>query len=169
MKIKRLPAAQGTHEAVIIFAVSGFKFAIAAAAVREIRDMQGLEKFVPANGLSRSSKVEATLKRNGVTHFVVSAARHFRLPPAKAGRVLILRQLTAGVLVDGTERMTEISVLHALPEAFQGDERRWYRGLALLGEEVVPVVDHNAFLTRGEVSIFKMALNEDENRKVAAV
>ncbi|HYL92786.1 MAG TPA: chemotaxis protein CheW [Alphaproteobacteria bacterium] len=169
MKIKRLPAAQGTREAMIIFTVSGFKFAIAAAAVREIRDMQGLEKFVPSNGVSRASKVESTLKRNGVTHFVVSAARHFRLPPAKVERVLILRQLAAGVMVDGTERMAEISVLHALPEAFQGDERRWYRGLALLGEEVVPVVDHTAFLTRGEVSIFKMALNEDESRKAAAV
>ena len=57
---------------------------------------------------------------------------------------------TAG-LVDSTDRMAEISVLHALPQAFSGEERKWYRGLAVLDDNVVPVVNHKAFLSSANV------------------
>jgi len=48
--------------------------------------------------------------------------------------------------------MTEISALYALPHAFTGQERQWYRGLAVLAgtdgqPEVVPVVNPDAFAT----------------------
>jgi hypothetical protein len=54
------------------------------------------------------------------------------------------------VLVDKIERMAEINSVHALPRAFIGDERRWYRGLAYLEDHVIPVIEPTGFLTREE-------------------
>jgi chemotaxis signal transduction protein len=98
---------------------------------------------------------------------VVNAARYFHLTGAKPGRVLVLRKSAAAVLVDSTDRIIELTVLHALPHAFTADERTWYRGLALINDEVLPVVDHNAFLSKAELSGFRTAL--EESRKAAVV
>jgi len=146
---------RGARESVILFTVGGFKFAIAAAAVSEIRSMDGLQRFFGGTGHKALTKVVYTLERNGMTHFVVSAAQHFHLPPSKPTRLLILRHATAAVLVDSTDRMTEISVLHALPLAFTGEERTWYRGIAILNSEVVPVVNPSSFLSRGEAAVLR--------------
>jgi chemotaxis signal transduction protein len=145
---------KGAREDVILFTVGGFKFAIAANAVSEIRSMEDLRPF-SAGSYARLSKIEFTLERNGISHFVVDGARHFHLAASRPTRVLILRQIAAGVLVDSTDRMTEISVLHALPQAFSGDERAWYRGLAILNGEVVPVVNQTAFLSKAEALVLK--------------
>ena len=155
MRPKRALPRRGARESVILFTVGGFKFAIAAGAVSEIRSMEGLQRFFGGTGHKAMAKVVYTLERNGLTHFVLSAAQHFHLPPSKPTRVLILRHATAAVLVDSTDRMTEISVLHALPLAFKGDERTWYRGIAILNGEVVPVVNPSAFLSRGEVAVLR--------------
>ena len=151
MRANRLPPPKGAREDVILFTVGAFKFAIAASAVSEIRNVEGLQKFGSGAG-----KVEFTLERNGVTYFVVDAARHLHLEPQKPTRLLILRHSPAAVLVDSTDRMTEISVLHALPLAFHGEERRWYRGLAVLNGEVVPVVNHDAFLSKSETVVLRV-------------
>jgi chemotaxis signal transduction protein len=90
----------------------------------------------------------------------VDAARHFRLPPSHPTRVLILRQTAAAIQVDSTDRMMEISVLHALPQAFSGDERNWYRGLAVMDRDVVPVVNHSAFLSKAEMAVLKTAVQQ---------
>jgi len=140
---------------VILFTVGGFRFAIAAGAVSEIRSMEGLQRFFGGTRHKAMAKVLYTLDRNGATHFVVSAAQHFRLPPSRPTRVLILRHAAAALLVDSTDRMTEISVLHALPLAFNREERDWYRGLAILNAEAVPVVNPSAFLSRGEVAVLR--------------
>jgi hypothetical protein len=63
---------------------------------------------------------------------------------------LMLRQIRVAVLVDKIERMAEISGLHALPRAFVGAERQWYRGLAYLEDQVIPVVSPLGFLTSQE-------------------
>src|SRR5215471_15050624 len=154
---------KGVREDVILFTVGGFRFAIAAAAVSEIRSTEGLERFFSNTGHKATAKVVYTLERNGVTHFVVSGAQHFRLPPSKPTRVLVLRQTAAAVLVDSTDRMVEIAMLHALPQAFSGDERNWYRGLAILNGDVVPVVNPAAFLTKGEVAVLR-AMTEQVRR-----
>jgi chemotaxis signal transduction protein len=156
---QRLPKRQGAHEAVILFTVGGFKFAIAANAVREVRGLEGLEPR-PAAGAApiRIPKVGFTLERNRTIHFVVDAARHFHLPPSKAARVLVLRNEPIAVLTDSTDRIMEISTLHELPLAFTGDERNWYRGLAIMSGDVVPVVNHNAFLSKSEQAVLKSAL-----------
>jgi hypothetical protein len=150
-----VPRAQ---EGVILFTVAGYKFAIAAAAVKEIRGMEGLHAFTLGGISARVGKLKYTLERDGTTYFVVDANAHFHLPASTPGRVLVLRNLSTAVLVDSTDRMTEISALHALPRAFKCDERDWYRGLAVVGGEVMPVVNPGAFLSKEEQEILGAGL-----------
>jgi chemotaxis signal transduction protein len=158
MRERRPRPQPGSHEGVILFSVGGFKFAIAAGAVKEIRSMEGLREFALGGIAARIEKLCYTLERGGATYFVVDAARHFHLPAASPGRVLILRNSSTAVLVDSTDRMTDISVLHALPRAFIRDERTWYRGLAVVNGEVVPVVNPGAFLNKTEQEIVRHGL-----------
>jgi chemotaxis signal transduction protein len=146
------------HEGVILFSVGGFKFAIAAGAVNEIRGLEGLQEFTHGGISTRLEKLRHTLERGGITYFVVDAARHFHLSRSSPGRVLILRNTPTAVLVDATDRMLDIFALHALPRAFTGDERVWYRGLAVLNGEVVPVVNPGAFLSKEELDFLRDGL-----------
>ena len=146
------------HEDVIVFAVGGFKFAIAAGAVNEIRGMEGLQAFTLGGISAQIAKLNYTLERAGSTYFVIDAAKHFGLPPSQPSRVMILRNTTTAVLVDSTDRIMEISTLHALPRVFTHEERNWYRGLAVVNGEVVPVVNHNAFLNKAELDVLRIGL-----------
>jgi chemotaxis signal transduction protein len=164
----KLPVADSKLlEGVILFSVAGFKFAIAAGAVKEIRGMEGLHAFTLGGISARVGKLKHTLERDGATYFVVDANMHFHLPPSSPARVLVLRNSLTGVLVDSTDRMTDISALHALPRAFTGEERAWYRGLAVVGGEVVPVVNPSAFLSKAEQDFLRNGL--ERMRGVAAV
>jgi len=158
---------QEAHEDVIMFTVGGFRFAVAAGAVREIRGMEELHPFTLGGISSQIAKLAYTLERRGTTYFVVDAAMHFQLPPSTPSRVLILRNAATGVLVDSTDRIMEITVLHALPHAFTHEERTWYRGLAVVNGAVVPVVNQNAFLSKVEQAILRTGL--DRVRGVATV
>ena len=149
---------QAAREDVIVFAVSGFKLAIAAGAVKEIRGMESLHPFTLGGISAQIAKLKHTLERNGATYFVVDAAQHFQLPPSRPSRVLVLRNMPTGVLVDSTDRIMEISALHALPPAFTHEERGWYRGLAVVNGQVVPVVNHGAFLNRAELETLRAGL-----------
>jgi chemotaxis signal transduction protein len=146
------------QEGVILFTVAGFKFAIAAGAVKEIRGLDGLNAFTLGGIAERVEKLRYTLERGGATYYVVDANRHFRLPPSSPTRVVVLRNSSGAVLVDSTDRMTDISALHALPRAFRHQEREWYRGLAIVNNEVIPVVNASAFLTREEQEVIRAGL-----------
>jgi chemotaxis signal transduction protein len=152
------PQPQAAREDVIVFAVSGFKLAIAAGAVKEIRGMEDLHPFTLGGISAQIAKLQFTLERNGTTYFVVDAAQHFQLPPSHPSRVMVLRNVPTGVLVDSTDRIMEISALHALPPAFTHAERGWYRGLAVVSGQVVPVVNHGAFLNRAELETLRAGL-----------
>jgi chemotaxis signal transduction protein len=152
---------KGAREDVILFTVGGFRFAIAAGAVSEIRGLEGLRSFSLGSSYMRMPKVDFTLERNGTIYFVVDAARHFHLSRpvgSSPARLLVLRQSAAAIQVDSTDRMMEISVLHALPQAFTGDERHWYRGLVIVNGDVVPAVNQNAFLSKAEMAVLKTAV-----------
>ena len=138
--------------------VGGFKLAIAAGAVKEIRGMEDLHGFTLGGISAQIAKLKYTLERNGTTYFVVDAAQHFLLPASPGSRVMVLRHTPTGVLVDSTDRIMEISALHALPPAFTHEERGWYRGLAVVNGAVIPVVNHNAFLNRAEIEILRAGL-----------
>jgi len=158
-KTRSQAATQQAREDVIVFAVCGFRFAIAAAAVKEIRGMEGLQAFNLGGINSRIAKLAYTLERAGTTYFVVDAARHFCLAQAQPSRVMILRNSPTAVLVDSTDRIMEISALHALPRAFTHEERGWYRGLAVVnGVVVMPVVNHHAFLNKSELEALRAGL-----------
>ena len=97
----RVPSApQPAREDVIVFAVGGFKFAIAAGAVKEIRSMDALHPFTLGGISAQIAKLRYTLERDGTTYFVVDAAQHFQLPPSQPSRVLILRNSHTAVLTD---------------------------------------------------------------------
>lgn len=158
MREQRTTARREAREAVIVFAVNGCRFAIAAAAVGEIRGTEGLRAFDLETRALRVTRPDFMLERGGRSYFVIDAGRFFHLAPAVPGRVLILRPGSAALLVESTDRMMEISVLHALPRAFCREERTWYRGLAVLDGEVLPVVNPAAFLSRAEQAVLKTQL-----------
>jgi hypothetical protein len=83
--------------------------------------------------------------------YVVSGYEHFQLPPSRPTTVLILRNTPVAVLVDCIEEMAEMRVLLALPHAFRGEERTWYRGLTVLDRKILPVANPLGFLTAGEL------------------
>ena len=158
LKKLRLQTPQAAREDVIVFAVGGFKLAIAAGAVKEIRGMEDLHAFTLGGISAQIAKLKYTLERNGATYFVIDAAQHFQLPASHGSRVMVLRNTPTGVLVDSTDRIMEISALHALPPAFTHEERGWYRGLAVVNGIVIPVVNHNTFLNRAEIEILRAGL-----------
>lgn len=146
-------------EDVILFKVGASRFAIAANAVDEIRNLEGLSPLPAALRHPRLARVKAMLVREkkdpDKVFFVVDAAAHFGLDPAEPGRVLVLRSSCAALQVESIDRMTQISTVVALPAAFSGQERLWYRGLALLNDQVVPLVAPEAFLNKGEQAVMQ--------------
>ncbi len=145
------------REAVILFGVGDFTFAIAAAVVDEIRNTDGLQPIGVAGDM-RVPKVKYRLKRDGRTFYVVDAGQYFRMLPAQATRLLLLRDSHVAVLVSHVDRMTEIGNVLALPHAFRGEERAWYRGLTVLDASgdmpvVVPVVRPEGFLSGDELKL----------------
>jgi chemotaxis signal transduction protein len=140
-----------THrgEPMILFAVGPYTFAIAASEVDEIRDLHDVAPLHVAVGYSR---VKSKLRRAKRDYFVVDAASHFQMLPSKAARLLVLRNHLVAVTADSIDRMTDIAVIQSLPSAFRGLERTWYRGLAVLEGNVVPIVNPAAFLSDAEAA-----------------
>ena len=145
------------QETVILFSVGGANFAMDARAVEEIRETAGLKNFVSYAFQDRFAKVTHTLERQGKTVFVVDACAHFRIREKQSTRVMVLRHAPAAVAVESIDGMLEIYAIHKLPVAFTGEERNWYRGLALIKGRVVPVVRPEAFLSRAEAALLAAA------------
>ena len=183
-----------TTEDMIVFTVHGSRFAISASAVDEIRNMDGLVPHVGTGRVPESqSKVRYTLIRqasgNGKSdpasgarrntgnlkdedvYFVVAAGAHFRMSMSgsKVSRVLLLRDCATAVLVDGIERMMQVSTVIALPLAFTGEERSWYRGLTVVDEQVIPVINPATFLSRVEVSTLQASYKAANAKAKGAV
>jgi hypothetical protein len=104
-------------------------------------------------------KVKHFVRRGENTVYVVNAAMHFGLPPAPPALVFVLRRTRTALLIDGIEKMTSMSRLQALPQAFCHEERIWYRGLTALEQSVVPVVKPDGFLTPEELFILDASLS----------
>lgn len=138
----------------ILFEVAGTTFAIAASQVDEIRGLEGLEPVVAP---ARLKKVRYRLQRGRRKCFVVEAAAQFRLHGSSPSRVLLLRGSEVALLTDSVERMAEIATILPLPRAFGGEERVWYRGLALIADRALPVVDPTAFLSDSDIALLRAA------------
>jgi len=103
-----------------VFWVGPYRMAINAGALKEIRNESDLLEREPT---------------------ILSAHSLFGVPPGRSSRLLVLRHGHTIVRVDRVERMIETGPLRPLPQAFQGAERRWYCGLAMAGETVIPVMN----------------------------
>lgn len=156
-------------ETMILFCVGEFTFAIAANAVEEIRDLAGLQDFNFGRSHHKLEKVKHVFERQGRDYFVVDAAAHFHLHEAHTTRVMVLRDLPAAVSVDGIEGMQDMHSMQALPTAFSGEEREWYRGLALIKGKVVPVVRPEAFLNRAQTTLLSAWLRTTKATRGVAV
>jgi chemotaxis signal transduction protein len=141
---------------VILFTIGETTFAIAASAVSEIQNLAGMHS-IPRR---QFGKVRHTLEREGRRYWVVDANIQFGILPTQSSRVLLLSESAVAVKVDGIERMTEIVRLLPVPKAFQGEEQKWYAGLAVIDDKVIPVVNPAGFLSEHEVH----ALEESEGR-----
>jgi chemotaxis signal transduction protein len=164
--------AKKTHrrsEAVILFSVAANIFAISASAVEEIRSAQDLRPLAAAYPHLKFGKVRHAITRDGKTFFVVDANMHFRMLPSHPTRVLLLRGTRIALMVDAIDRMTEISTLYSLPRAFHGEERVWYRGLALLNDQVIPVVSPAAFLSKAELDLVQQRMGHLDDIAEGAV
>ena len=131
----------------ILFAVGPYTFAIAAVEVDEIREMHDLHPLRTSAGLSR---IQNTIHRGKRDYYVIDAATHFQMVPSKPGRLLVLRNHPVAVTADSIDKMTDVAAVHALPKPFRGLERTWYRGLAVIEGNVVPVVNPASFLSAAE-------------------
>ncbi len=145
-------------EQVILFRIANQPFAVSAAAVQEIRSTDSLAGSAVEISRSGLEKVRSTIRRGQRTVYVVDGGALFGLPPTRATLVFLMRGTRAALLVDGIERMAAISRLFSLPQAFCGEERRWYRGLAVIDDSVVPVVNPNGLLTASETELLDAAV-----------
>jgi chemotaxis signal transduction protein len=156
-RAKKKPAPKPMED-VILFSAGGMKFAIAANTVDEIRNLDALKPWKAGFG-SKLAKVKFSLVRENKdsdkTYFIVDACSQFNLPASSGHRVLVLRGTGAALLVDNIDRMTQIASIQPLPRAFRGDERHWYRGLAVIGEQVLPVIEPASILQKGEIAVLQ--------------
>jgi chemotaxis signal transduction protein len=156
-------------EQIILFRIGGALFAISSASVQEVKSVDSLAGAAAEIKNSGIKKVRHVLARQDQTLFVVNGTMHFALPLTPGTLVFILCDTRTALLVDGIEKMTSMTHLQALPSAFSGEERHWYRGLTALDQTVVPVVSPQGFLTPDELLLLDTAVAEKSAMENAAV
>jgi hypothetical protein len=61
-----------------------------------------------------------------------------------------------------------MSRLQALPLAYCREERNWYRGLTVLDQNVVPVVNPHGFLLQEELMLLDLVTGDSDTPMAAA-
>jgi chemotaxis signal transduction protein len=138
-------------EQIILFRCSTQVFAISSASVQEVRSVDSLAGSPMEIEEPSLPKVRHVFRRGEQNLYVVNGAVHFGLHPSPASLIFLLRRARTALLIDGIEKMTTMTRLQALPAAFCHEERVWYRGLTVLDQSVIPVVDPEGFLTTDEL------------------
>jgi chemotaxis signal transduction protein len=126
---------------------------MSSTSVQEVRGVDSLSGVAVGITEPTLPKVQHAIRRGDRNLYVVNAALHFGLRPSPAALVFLLRKSRVALLVDGIEKMMTMSRLQALPGAFCHEERVWYRGLTVLDQNVIPVVNPSGFLTSEELSL----------------
>jgi len=167
----RMAAPQKPHaprsEQIILFRASNQLFAISSASVQEVRSVDSLSGVATPINESSVGKVRHAIRRADRNLYVVNAPLHFGLRATPAALIFLLRNSRVALLVDGIEKMTSMTRLLALPGAFCHEERTWYRGLTVLDQNVVPVVNPAGFLTAEETSLLD-AVTAQQNLATAS-
>jgi len=144
-------------EQIILFRVSGQMFAVSSGSVQEVRSVDSLAGSAAEITAPGLKKVRHIVRRGDKSLFVVNAALHFGLPVTAGLLVFVLRRTRTALLVDGIEKMTTMTRLQALPQAFCNEERAWYRGVTALEQNVIPVVNPEGFLTSEEIAVLELS------------
>jgi len=142
-------------EQIILFRVSGQQFAVSSGSVQEVRSVDSLAGSAAEITTPGLNKVRHIVRRGDKSLFVVNAALHFGLPVTSGLLVFVLRRTRTALLIDGIEKMTTMTRLQALPQAFCNEERTWYRGVTALDQNVIPVVNPEGFLTAEEIALLE--------------
>jgi len=164
----KVPASSPRSEQIILFRVGGQLFAISSASVQEVRSVDSLAGSSNEISVPNLKKVRHTVQRGDKSLFVVNGAAHFGLPQTPGALVFVLRNTRTALLVDGIDKMSSISHLSALPNAFCREERAWYRGLTALDQTVVPVVSPDGFLTAAEISLLDETCSAERSPRSSA-
>jgi chemotaxis signal transduction protein len=130
-------------------------FAISSASVQEVRSVDNLAGAATAIAGAGVPKVRHVIRRGEKTIFVVNASLHFGLRPSPPALIFLLRRSRVALLIDGIEKMTTMTRLQALPGAFCHRERQWYRGITVLDQDVLPVVNPEGFLSTEEMELLE--------------
>jgi chemotaxis signal transduction protein len=138
-------------EQIILFRSSNQIFAISSSSVQEVRSVDSLAGAAMEINEPSVPKVRHLLRRGERKVYVVNSAAHFGLRPSPAALIFLLRKTRVALLIDGIEKMTTMTRLQALSGAFCHEERVWYRGLTVLDQNVIPVVNPQGFLTEQEL------------------
>jgi len=155
-------------EQIILFRVSGQLFAVSSGSVQEVRSVDSLAGSATEISAPGLKKVRHIVRRGDKSLFVVNGALHFGLPLTSGLLVFVLRKTRTALLIDGIEKMTTMTRLQALPQAFCNEERNWYRGLTALDQNVVPVVKPEGFLTYEELALLDQTLSPTRASTIAA-
>jgi chemotaxis signal transduction protein len=168
----QFPAASKTPalrtEQIILFRVSGQLFAVSSGSVQEVRSVDSLAGSATEITAPGLKKVRHIVRRGDKSLFVVNGALHFGLPLTSGLLVFVLRSTRTALLIDGIEKMTTMTRLQALPQAFCNEERNWYRGVTALDQNVVPVVKPEGFLTQDEIALLERTVNPGRIGSMAA-
>jgi chemotaxis signal transduction protein len=140
-------------------------FAVSSGSVQEVRSVDSLAGSAAEITAPGLNKVRHIVRRGDKSLFVVNAALHFGLPVTAGLLVFVLRRTRTALLVDGIEKMTTMTRLQALPQAYCNEERTWYRGVTALEQNVIPVVNPEGFLTSEEIAL----LEESQTPAASAV
>jgi len=149
-------------EQIILFRVSGQLFAVSSASVQEVRSVDSLAGAAAEIASPVLKKVKHIVRRGDKSLYVVNGAMHFGLPLTPGSLVFILRRTRTALLIDGIDKMSAMTMLQALPQAFCHEERQWYRGLTALDQTVVPVVNPEGFLTPEELALLDASMPHAE-------
>ena len=156
-------------EQIILFRCSTQIFAISSASVQEVRSVDSLAGTPLEIHEPAVPKVRHLFHRGESNLYVVNGAVHFGLRPSPASLIFLLRRARTALLIDGIEKMTTMTRLQALPAAFCHEERVWYRGLTVLEQNVIPVVNPSGFLTDEELFLLDTVASRAAVQEAPAV
>jgi len=144
-------------EQIILFRASSEIFAISSGSVQEVRSVDSVTGSPVTISEPSLTKVRHALRRGDKNIYIVNTATHFGLRASSPALIFLLRKSRVALLIDSIEKMTTMTRLQALPGAFCHQERVWYRGLTVLDQNVIPVVNPNGFLTADELFLLDAA------------
>ena len=118
--------------------------------LRQSRKFRSRRDYSLSQTANRYGNVCNTLFRDGRQYWVVDTNLHFQYrEPAASDALLLLSEMPVALKVDSIIlRTTRVTNKLPLPQAFRGKEKNWYVGLAVIDDQVIPVVNPASLLSQ---------------------